>query len=76
MQVRLVIEFCDRGCLRSALDGNAFFCPTGLNYPAILDTAADVARALTHLHANNVLHGERASSDAATTCDPLAYCLS
>ena len=31
---------------------------TGLNYPAILDTAADVAKALLHLHFNDVLHGD------------------
>ena len=31
---------------------------TGLNYPAILDTAADVAKALLHLHLNDVLHGD------------------
>ncbi|KXZ45700.1 hypothetical protein GPECTOR_51g685 [Gonium pectorale] len=30
----------------------------GLNYPAILDTAADVAKALLHLHLNDVLHSD------------------
>ncbi len=29
---------------------------TGLNYPAILDCAIDIARAMLHLHCNNVLH--------------------
>eukprot|EP00983_Pelagomonas_calceolata_P017737 557165-Pelagomonas_calceolata.AAC.1 len=30
--------------------------PSGLNYPAILDCAIDIARAMLHLHCNNVLH--------------------
>lgn len=30
----------------------------GLNYWAILDTAADVAKAMAHLHSINVLHGD------------------
>ncbi len=58
LQVRLVLEYCDKGCLREALDQGAFFCQTGLNYQAILDTALDVAKAMTHLHAMNVLHGD------------------
>ena len=28
------------------------------NYPAALDTAQDVARAMLHLHSANVLHGD------------------
>jgi serine/threonine protein kinase len=58
-QVWLVLEYCDRGTLRDALDAGCFFSPTaGLNYPAILDTALDVARAMAHLHGLNVLHGD------------------
>lgn len=30
----------------------------GLNYLAILDTAADVAKAMLHLHSLNVLHSD------------------
>jgi hypothetical protein len=36
-------------------------CPTdngGINYLAILDTAADVAKAMLHLHSLNVLHSD------------------
>ncbi len=55
-QVQLVLEYCDKGCLRDALDQGVFMGPAGLNYPAILDSAIDIARAMLHLHCNNVLH--------------------
>jgi tRNA A-37 threonylcarbamoyl transferase component Bud32 len=29
-----------------------------LNFPAILDTAADIAMAMAHLHHSDVLHGD------------------
>ena len=59
-EVRLILEFCDRGCLRDALESHSFLDPSlgGLNYAAILDTALDVAKAMCHLHASNVLHGD------------------
>lgn len=53
-QVNLVLEYCDWGCLRDALDAGAFFSGGSLNYAAILDTAADVAKAMLHLHCNQV----------------------
>ncbi|KAF5831357.1 kinase-like domain-containing protein [Dunaliella salina] len=55
-EVQLVLEYCDKGCLRDALDQGVFLGPDGLNYPAILDSAEDIARAMLHLHCNNVLH--------------------
>lgn len=143
LQVRLVLEYCDKGCLRAALDDSVFImgepshlpdlpysdggavlshCPAccaahrliaaaletpagpgspaasyllaaaiasayacrrlggeppltvlnillfvpvatraengGINYLAILDTAADVAKAMLHLHSLNVLHSD------------------
>jgi serine/threonine protein kinase len=59
-EVRLILEFCDRGCLREALESQSFLDASlgGLNYAAILDTALDVAKAMCHLHASNVLHGD------------------
>lgn len=54
LQVNLVLEFCDWGCLRDTLDAGAFFSAGSLNYAAILDTAADVAKAMLHLHCNQV----------------------
>ncbi len=50
-----MLEYCDWGSLRTALDAGAFFAEdNSLNYAAILDTAADVAKAMLHLHKNNV----------------------
>ncbi|KAF5841396.1 kinase-like domain-containing protein [Dunaliella salina] len=57
-EVRLVIEHCDRGCLRTALDEELFLANTGLNYAAILDSASDIARAMLHLHCNDVVHAD------------------
>lgn len=55
VQVSLVLEYCDWGSLRTALDAGAFFAQdNSLNYAAILDTAADVAKAMLHLHKNHV----------------------
>jgi serine/threonine protein kinase len=53
-QVNIVLEYCDWGCLRDALDAGAFYSGGSLNYAAILDTAADVAKAMLHLHCNQV----------------------
>lgn len=55
-EIRLVLEYCDLGCLRDALDVKAFANDQGFNFPAILDTALDIARAMHHLHVSNVLH--------------------
>ncbi|KAG2453178.1 hypothetical protein HYH02_002502 [Chlamydomonas schloesseri] len=65
-EVRLVLEYCDKGSLQDALEQHAFMSSgdagsgsTGaLNLAAILETAADVAKALVHMHAANVLHAD------------------
>ncbi len=62
--MRLILELCDQGSLRDALDGGCFLLvdpehpegPPALNYAAVLDTAMDIAKACIHLHRNNVLH--------------------
>jgi serine/threonine protein kinase len=56
-----VCEYCDRGSLREALDLGAFRkagSVTGINYPAVLDTAMEIATAVAHLHYRNVLHSD------------------
>ncbi|GFH10260.1 mitogen-activated protein kinase kinase kinase MLT, partial [Haematococcus lacustris] len=57
-EVRLVLEYCDKGSLSEALDQGAFMGPSGLNYRAVLDTALDVAKAMLHLHSLNILHAD------------------
>ncbi|KAI8472513.1 MAG: kinase-like domain-containing protein [Monoraphidium minutum] len=58
-EVCLVLEYCDRGSLRDALDGGAFWAADHtLNYAAVLDTAADVARAMVHLHRQQIIHSD------------------
>ena len=54
-----MLEYCDRGSLRDALDGEAFNMPDGtLNYCAVLDTTIDLGKAMIHLHTRNVLHSD------------------
>ncbi|KAG1672489.1 hypothetical protein FOA52_002797 [Chlamydomonas sp. UWO 241] len=67
-EVRLVLEYCDRGCLRDSLDLGEFRGPQGLKYRAILDTALDVAKAMCHLHAMNVLHSDLKARNVMLKC--------
>ena len=49
-EVRLVMEYCDLGCLREALDLGIFGADTHkFNYAAVLDTLLDVAKAMMHV---------------------------
>ena len=78
--MQLVLEFCDRGDLRDALEAGAFRLhsrspldpaattasiphpvadadATGpIDYLSVLETAADIARGMAHLHACNIVH--------------------
>lgn len=52
-------EYCDKGSLREALDLGAFTRSDGsINYPAVLDTAIEIATAVAHLHHRSVLHSD------------------
>ena len=58
-EVRIVLEYCDRGTLRDALSQRAFVLLNGsVNYLAVLETAADVARGMDHLHSQGILHAD------------------
>ncbi|KAJ9517261.1 hypothetical protein QJQ45_009127 [Haematococcus lacustris] len=58
-EVKLVLELCDSGSLRDALEQGAFILPDAtLNYAAVLDTAADLAKACIHMHRHGVLHSD------------------
>ncbi|KAG1672491.1 hypothetical protein FOA52_002799 [Chlamydomonas sp. UWO 241] len=67
-EVRLVLEYCDRGCLRDSLDLSEFLGPQGLKYRAMLDTALDIAKAMCHLHAMNVLHSDLKARNVMLKC--------
>lgn len=59
-EVQLVLEYCDQGSLRQLLNNNgAFALPDGgRDMLLILDTALDVARAMVHLHSENIIHSD------------------
>ncbi|GLC35525.1 hypothetical protein PLESTB_000198200 [Pleodorina starrii] len=57
-EVRLVLEFCDKGSLKDALDQHAFMQGNAFNLGAMLETASDIAKAMVHMHAANVLHSD------------------
>lgn len=59
-QVRLITEYMDLGTLRDALDRHVFFIPPTLelDFCSVLDTAADIAKGVEHLHSLNIVHGD------------------
>jgi serine/threonine protein kinase len=58
-EVQIVLEFCDMGSLRRALDNFLLFFDDGrVNYLAVLDTAIDIAQGMAHLHSLNILHSD------------------
>ena len=59
-ELRLVMEYCDRGSLGGLLkDHGGFIGEDGqLDYAAVLETAADVAKGMIHLHKNNICHND------------------
>jgi serine/threonine protein kinase len=59
-ELRLVLEYCDRGSLGTLLkDYGGFRDEEGqLDYAAVLETAADIAKGMIHLHKNNICHND------------------
>jgi serine/threonine protein kinase len=59
VQVRLVLELCDMGTLQDLLARGGFRSPSGhYNMAGLVATAADVARAMLHLHTEHIIHGD------------------
>lgn len=58
--MRLVLEYCDKGSLSFHLMqyGGVRSTSGSLQYANVIETAADVARAMLHLHRNNVCHND------------------
>lgn len=59
-EVRLVLELCDKGSLKDLLNNSGLRDPaTGKpDMPAIVATAMDIARAMLHLHSENIIHSD------------------
>lgn len=61
LEVRIIMEYCDRGSLVAAIRGGWFRNPEDPARPdldAIIHTALDIARGLCLLHENNIIHGD------------------
>ncbi len=55
-----MLELCDRGSLRDTLNKGSFkLAGSGLpDMAKVLETALDVARAMVHLHSENIVHSD------------------
>lgn len=54
-----MLELCDRGSLKELLNAGGFHKPDGKpDMVPIVATALDVARAMLHLHSENVIHSD------------------
>ncbi|KAK9827983.1 hypothetical protein WJX81_005140 [Elliptochloris bilobata] len=81
----LVLEFCDRGNLQDAVDRGVFACkrtdpdsddPPPRNLPAVVQTAREIASALTYLHSLDILHGDLSGGNillASSNKDPRGF---
>lgn len=69
----LLLELCDKGSLRDAMDRGVFRPVrlgepgTWVDVPAILATAKEVAAGMSYLHADNILHGDLTASNILLT---------
>ncbi|GAX77392.1 hypothetical protein CEUSTIGMA_g4838.t1 [Chlamydomonas eustigma] len=58
-EVQIVMEYCERGSLRRLLNHGVFKLDEEVvNYPAVLETAADIAKGMIQLHSLNVVHSD------------------
>mmetsp|Transcript_38872 Transcript_38872/g.115659 ORF Transcript_38872/g.115659 Transcript_38872/m.115659 type:complete len:959 (-) Transcript_38872:492-3368(-) len=58
-EIRLVLELCDYGSLRDCLDSGAYRMADGSpNLAAVLDTAIDCAKAMVHMHRQDICHSD------------------
>lgn len=65
----IVMEFCNRGTLRSLIRSPSW-APCGAGYPLAVDLLLGVARAMRYLHAHQVIHGDLKASNVLLSTDP------
>lgn len=68
LELQLVLEYCDFGSLRDALDQGSLHPLGRPNYTAVLETAADVAKGMLHLHACGIVHSDLKASHHSIFC--------
>lgn len=74
----IVLELAPRGTLQQAIDGaidGVFRLPgptDGVNMPAVLDAAAQVAAGMAYLHSQDVVHGDLAPKNILLADQPAA----
>ena len=58
--MRLVLEYCDRGSLAASIEAfKGVRDEAGsLQYANLIETAADIAKGMLHLHKNNICHND------------------
>jgi len=67
-ELKLVMEYCDQGCLRDALDRGALCGPEGRPLPStVLSLAHDIVSAMMHLHAEGIVHGDVKAANVLLT---------
>lgn len=73
-QLRLVLEMCDVGNLKDFLGRGGFRLADGQHdMVAIVATALDIARAMHHLHTENIIHSDLKVCEWQRGCCLLAY---
>lgn len=64
-----MLELCDMGTLQELLMKGGFKRPTGqYDLAGLVATASDVARAMHHLHTENIIHGDLKVSTHHALC--------
>ena len=69
-EVQIVLEHCDMGTLRGALNAGIFHPSSSPNYPAIVDVALDIVQGMQHLHSCNIIHADLKASNILLKSSP------
>ncbi|KAK9831340.1 hypothetical protein WJX81_003700 [Elliptochloris bilobata] len=75
----LVMDYCDRGCLLTAIEAGSFMeVPgdpgSGPCLPAVLGIAADIAAGMAFLHGRKILHGDLTCNNVLLSSSPDSPC--